>query len=186
MAAGFLGQAADLRPALDQAVVGQGFGGAFLALAEGVQAVAQLAGGLGLSAQLCRECGRSSLAPGFQHPNEVMDHLPGGEPGIARRVPVGGQLCRVSAAAPYRLWIQRCPRLGQTADAGVLGFGQGFGHAVLTCIKAVLLEPGQRPAAVGIKVALLFGQHLVEGLVDERQGCSRTETGLPAASSTLA
>ena len=33
----------------------------------------------------------------------------------------------------------------------------------------MLLEPGQRPAAVSIKVALLFGQHLVEGLVDERQ-----------------
>ena len=31
-------------------------------------------------------------------------------------------------------------------------------------------EPGERPAAVGIEVALLLGRCLVEGLIDERQG----------------
>jgi hypothetical protein len=35
--------------------------------------------------------------------------------------------------------------------------------------KADLLEPGQRPAAVGVEVALLLGQGLVQHLVDQRQ-----------------
>ena len=122
-----------------------------------------------MSAELCRECGRRSLAPGSQHPDEVVDHLPGGESGITRRVPVVGQLCGLQQPRRAGLGFNDA-RLGQTADAGILGLGQGFGHAVLARVKAVLLEPGQRPAAVSIKVALLFGQHLVKSLVDERQG----------------
>ena len=41
--------------------------------------------------------------------------------------------------------------------------------------KARLLEPRQRPAAVGVEVALLLGQRLVEGLVDERQRLAHRE-----------
>ena len=33
----------------------------------------------------------------------------------------------------------------------------------------MLLEPSDRPAAVGVKIAFLLGEHLVENLVDERQ-----------------
>ena len=59
--------------------------------------------------------------------------------------------------------------LDHAGDAGVLGLGELLGHAVLALVEARLLEPGQRPAAVGVEVALLLGQRLVEGLVDERQ-----------------
>ena len=50
-----------------------------------------------------------------------------------------------------------------------------LGHAVLALGEARLLEPGQRPAAVGVEVALLLGQRLVEGLVDERQRLAHGE-----------
>ena len=53
-------------------------------------------------------------------------------------------------------------------DAGVFGFGQGFGDAVFALVEALLLEPRQGPAAVGVKVAFLLGEHFVEHLVDER------------------
>ena len=50
-----------------------------------------------------------------------------------------------------------------------------LGDAVLAFGKAELLEPGQRPAAVGVEVALLLGQRLVEGLVDEGQRLAHRE-----------
>ena len=65
--------------------------------------------------------------------------------------------------------------LDHAGDAGVLGLGERLGHAVLALGEARLLEPGQRPAAVGVEVALLLGQRLVEGLVDERQRLAHGE-----------
>ena len=50
-----------------------------------------------------------------------------------------------------------------------------LGHAVLALREARLLEPRQRPAAVGVEVALLLGQRFVEGLVDERQRLAHRE-----------
>ena len=41
--------------------------------------------------------------------------------------------------------------------------------------KPDLLEPGQRPAGVGVEVAFLLGQRLVEGLVDQRQRLAHGE-----------
>ena len=66
-----------------------------------------------------------------------------------------------------------------------LALESSLGHAVLALGEARLLKPGQRPATVGVEVALLLGQRFVEGLVDECQRL-RTESGLPSASSTLA
>jgi hypothetical protein len=60
-------------------------------------------------------------------------------------------------------------------DAGVLGLGELLGDAVLALGKARLLEPGERPAAVGVEVAFLLGQRLVEGLVDQRQRLAHAE-----------
>ena len=65
--------------------------------------------------------------------------------------------------------------LDHAGDAGVLGLGERLGHTVLALGEPVLLEPGQRPAAVGVEVALLLGQRLVEGLVDERQRLAHRE-----------
>ena len=55
-------------------------------------------------------------------------------------------------------------------DAGVLGLGQRLRHAELAFGEARLLKPGQRPAGIGVEVALLLSEHLVKGLVDEGKG----------------
>ena len=60
-------------------------------------------------------------------------------------------------------------RLGEAGDRRVLGLAESFGDAVLALGEDVLLEPCQRPAAVGVEVAFLLGQRLVEGCVDQRQ-----------------
>ena len=60
-------------------------------------------------------------------------------------------------------------RLDQPGHAGVLGLGELLGDAVIALGKADLLEPGQRPAGIGVEIAFLLGQRLVEGLVDQGQ-----------------
>ena len=42
-------------------------------------------------------------------------------------------------------------------------------------LKPDLLEPRHRPAGVGVEIAFLLGQRLVEGLVDERQRLAHRE-----------
>ena len=74
--AALAGQAGDLGPALHQAVVGQRLGGALLALAEGVEAVAEFAGDLGLAAELRDQRGRGAFAAASEDADQVMDHLP--------------------------------------------------------------------------------------------------------------
>ena len=76
-------------------------------------------------------------------------------------------------------------RLDHAGDAGVLGLGKRLGHAVLAFGEAELLEPRQRPAAVGVEVAFLLGQRLSRVWLMSASA-SRTESGLPSASSTLA
>ena len=41
--------------------------------------------------------------------------------------------------------------------------------------KARMIKPRQRPAAIGVEVALLLGQRFVEGLVNERQRLAHRE-----------
>ena len=60
-----------------------------------------------------------------------------------------------------------------------LALRERLGHTVLALGEARLLEPGQRPAAVGVEVALLLGQRLVEGLVDERQRLAHARAACP-------
>ena len=47
--------------------------------------------------------------------------------------------------------------LDHAGDARVLGLGELLSHAVLALVEARLLEPGERPAAIGVEVALLLG-----------------------------
>ena len=91
---------------------------------------------------------------------------------------VGSQSAGSSSGSSSRT----LPRLGvedagldHAGDAGVLSLGERLGHAVLALGEARLLEPSQRPAAIGVEVALLLGQRLVEGLVDERQRLAHGE-----------
>jgi hypothetical protein len=97
-----------------------------------------------------------------------MHRLPRRKARVGLRVPVRWQL--VGTEEPH-LAALRCEdtRLHHAGDARVLSLGERLGHAVFALGEARLLEPRQRPAAVGVEVALLLGQRLVEGLVDERQ-----------------
>ena len=92
--AALAGQAGDLGPALHQAVVGQRFGRALLALADRVEPVGQFAGDLGLAAELRDQRGRGAFAARFQSADQVMHHLPRREPRVGGRVPVRGQFVR--------------------------------------------------------------------------------------------
>jgi hypothetical protein len=60
-------------------------------------------------------------------------------------------------------------RLGESANRGVLRLRQRFGHAVFAFVEGVLLEPSQRPAAVGVEISFLFGQRFIKRCVDQRQ-----------------
>ena len=103
-----------------------------------------------------------------------MDDLPRREPWVGGRVPVGRQF--IGPEQPHLAALRfEDAGLDHAGDARVLGLGELFGHAVLALGEARLLEPGQRPAAVGVEVALLFGQRLVERLVDERQRLAHGE-----------
>jgi len=65
-------QAGDLRPALHECVVPQGFAGAFGAFGDGVEAVGEFAGGFGHSAEVADECGGSLLATGVVYADQVV------------------------------------------------------------------------------------------------------------------
>ena len=67
------------------------------------------------------------------------------------------------------------PRSTIPATLVFLPCDERLGHAVLAIGEAVLLEPRERPAAVGIEVALLLGQDFVERLVDERERLAHGE-----------
>ena len=109
--AALAGEARDLGPALHQAVVGERLGRPLLALAEGVEAVAEFAGDLGLAAELRDERRRSAFAAGFERADQVMDHLPRGEARVGGRVPVGGQFLGPEQAhlAARRFRSRGCP-----------------------------------------------------------------------------
>jgi len=80
---------------LHQPVVSHGLGGALLALAQGIEAVAQLPGGFGLAAELGHDRGCRAFAAGFELADELMHHFPHRKPGVSGRVPVGGQFSRL-------------------------------------------------------------------------------------------
>jgi hypothetical protein len=62
-----------------------------LAFAEGVKAVAKLAGNLGLSTELGHERGCPALAAGIERADRLMDHLPRREARVGPWVQVGGE-----------------------------------------------------------------------------------------------
>ena len=164
-------QAHDLRPGPDERIAGQGLRGAAPALGDRVEAAGELAGGPGDPAEPADEARGGGLAPRFEGADELMDGFPGGQPRVRGRVPVRGKLPGLQQPDLPRL---RCEDAGldQPADAGVLDLGERLGGAVLARLESVLLEPRERPAAVGVEATLLLGKGLVEGLVWER--------GLPA------
>ena len=115
-------EAGDFRPASNQAVVGECLSRAFLPLAQRVEAVTQLAGDLGLGAESGDEFRCGAFATRLKHADQMMHHLPCGQPRVGRRVPVLGQL--VGLQEPDRAAF-RCEdsRIDQASDARVLGLG---------------------------------------------------------------
>src|ERR1039458_3783694 len=62
--------------------------------------------------------------------------------------------------------------LRKVRDAERLGRGQHLGFAIGAFIELVLLEPSQSPSRIWVELTLQFGEHLVETLIDQRQGSS--------------
>ena len=161
-------QAGDLRPALHEAVVRKRFLRALLALAHRVEPIGQLAGDLGLAAELGHKLGRRVLAAGLQRTHQMMNRFPRRQAWVGFRVPVRRQLVGTEETHFAALRCENA-RLDHARDTGVLGLGKRLRHTIFALIEARLLEPRERPAAVGVEVALLLGQRLVESLVDKRQ-----------------
>ena len=65
-------------------------------------------------------------------------------------------------------------RLREVRDAERLRRGQHFGFAVGAFVELVLFKPRQRPARVGVELALQLREDLVESLIDQRQGCAHS------------
>ena len=80
----------DFGPALNEPVVSERIHCALLALAQGVEAIGQLAGDLGLGAQ-CMQRRGGALAAGTEHTNQLVDDRLRGEAWIGSRVPVSRQ-----------------------------------------------------------------------------------------------
>ena len=90
-----MGELREFRPGDDQAVVCEGFGSPFLALAGGIEPVGEVAGHLGHAAKLAHQVGSAGFPLRFTTMNQVLGDFPGGEPGIGCRVPIGGQFLAV-------------------------------------------------------------------------------------------
>src|SRR5208337_3666396 len=161
-------QPRDFRPALHEAVVGERFGCAFFAFAERVKAVGEFAGGLGARTEFRHEIGRRALAAARERADELMHDLPGRQPRVGRRVPVRRKLLGLEQPHFAALGLQNAG-FGHRRDARHFRLAEYLGDAVVALGKAVLLEPGEGPPAVGVEVALLLGQRLVERGVDQRQ-----------------
>jgi len=150
-----LRQPRNFPPTLHQRIIRKGVIRKLLALADGVEPVRQLAGYIGPTAQLCGHLRRLHFTAGFQHPDQVMDGFPMREAGIPGGVLVGGEFGRLQQTHPASFRLQN-PGRSQPLDTVVLGFRERFRHAELPFGKAMLLEPGQRPAGVSIEIAFLF------------------------------
>src|SRR5579883_364873 len=96
----------------------------------------------------------------------MVDRLPDGKAAISGRVPI----CR-KLGGPEQPYLAAAgredPGLGHTGDARVLRRGECLGHTIVAIGEAELVVPGERPTSIGVEVALLLGQDLVERLVDE-------------------
>ena len=89
---------------------------------------------------------------------------------VRRESAFGSQSCGNSAGASRRTLPAPDVRMPASAIPATLVFlavEESFGYAVLPFCKTRLLEPGQRPAGVGVEVSLLLRKRLVQGFVDE-------------------
>ena len=86
-----MGESGDLRPALDEAIVGKRFCCAIFGIAEGVEAVGQLAADLDPNAELADEVGRCTFTAALEHTDQAVDDLPRCEIRVRCGVPVFGQ-----------------------------------------------------------------------------------------------
>lgn len=94
-----------------------------------------------------------------------MHDLPGREARVCGRVPTRWQLFGLQEPHLASFGLHNaCIR--EACDGGHLGLAENFGDAVIALREPVLFETGEHPAAVGVKIAFLFGERLVERRVD--------------------
>ena len=71
---------------------------------------------------------------------------------------VSGNSSRLRRRTLPPRWL-RMPELGEAAQGGVLGLGEGLGEAVVSLTRAELLVPGDAEARLAVEVAVLLGEH---------------------------
>src|SRR5713101_3021352 len=64
--------------------------------------------------------------------------------------------------------------LSETGNAESLRRGQHFRFSIGSLVESVLLEPGQSPTGIRVKLALLLRKNLVESLVNKAQGSANS------------
>jgi hypothetical protein len=165
----FAGEARDFGPGDDEAVVGDAFGGPALSVAKGIKPIGQVTGVFALGAEAGEELGGGEFALVEQGADQVLGGFPVGGAVVGFGLPVGGHFVALEQAH-FAAFGDEDARFCHAFDAGVAGGGEGFGLAVGAVGVLVLLEPGDRPPGIAIKLAFLLGLEFVEDLVDQLQG----------------
>ena len=172
----FAGEAGDLGPGDDEAIVGQGFLGPAFSIAEVIEAVGEVSGDFASVFEFGEEIGGSGFTVLVEGMDQVLGDFPVGHAIVAIGVPVGFHFLAAQEFDFSGLGGEDSG-FDESLDAGVFGFGEGFGIAVLAFVELVLFEPGECPAGVAVEFAFLFGEVFVEELVDELEGGADSHGG---------
>lgn len=133
-----------------------------------IEGVGQVAGCLTQATHLAQQIARCHLTAHIEGADQVLRHLPDRDPSVGERIPASGQLIPPQQADLAATGANDAS-LVQAAHASVLGLGECLGIAERTFPHAILLEPGDSPAGVGIVLALILSLDLIENLIDETQ-----------------
>lgn len=89
---------------------------------------------------------------------QVVRHLPDGEPLVVGGVPIGGKLRGGEEAhlTPFRFYN---PSLDQPGHGRHFRLAQELGIAVVAGAEALLFEPGDRPPSIGVEVVFELTQN---------------------------
>src|SRR5205823_44299 len=103
-------------------------------------------------------------------------NLPDRETLRRARIPVAGELIPAQQTNFAALSPQDAC-LDKGTYRTVLGLGERLSDTVRPFLHAILFEPRDSPACIGVVLALLLGQHLVKRLIDELERSAYAHRG---------
>lgn len=150
--------------------------GPAFAIAEAIESIGEVAGDFPLGAEFGEEFGGADFAFAIEGVDEVLGDFPVGGAVVLAGVPVGCEFV-AGEEADFAAFGFEDSGFYEALDAGVFGFGEGFGIPILAGVELVLFVPGEGPAGVAVKFPFLFGEVFVEELVNELEGGADAEGG---------